>query len=169
MLSQAELPDVIMAPAADMFELGVDVQVLRRGTMFGTRGRRLYELYRDASSLDELGASDRAWLEDAIFGKGVEDAWLETKEYWAERDPEQFRPGGGKPQAQAGVCCFAAISGLASRWAIDGRADRRTDYQIWCSSAMGAFNSWVAGSFLAPPEIAPSSRWPATCSRERRW
>ncbi len=151
MLSQAELPDVIMAPAADMFELGVDVQVLRRGTMFGTRGRRLYELYRDASSLDELGASDRAWLEDAIFGKGVEDAWLETKEYWAERDPEQFDRAEENPKHKLALL-FRSYLGLASRWAIDGRVDRRTDYQIWCSSAMGAFNSWVAGSFLAPPE-----------------
>jgi hypothetical protein len=24
------------------------------------------------------------------------------------------------------------------------------DYQIWCGPAMGAFNSWVKGSFLEP-------------------
>ena len=38
MLAQADLADVMMAPAADMFELGVKVQVLRRGTMFGRPG-----------------------------------------------------------------------------------------------------------------------------------
>ncbi|NOY25358.1 MAG: 2-nitropropane dioxygenase, partial [Oligoflexia bacterium] len=31
LLAQADLADVVMAPAADMFELGVQVQVLRRG------------------------------------------------------------------------------------------------------------------------------------------
>jgi hypothetical protein len=26
------------------------------------------------------------------------------------------------------------------------------DYQVWCGPAMGAFNEWVAGSFLEAPE-----------------
>ncbi len=34
-----------------MFELDVKVQVLRRGTMFGVRGLKLYELYRTYDSL----------------------------------------------------------------------------------------------------------------------
>ncbi|MEC9073358.1 MAG: 2-nitropropane dioxygenase, partial [Myxococcota bacterium] len=42
--------------------------------------------------------------------------------------------------------------GMASRWAITGDVDRRPDYQIWCGPAMGAFNAWVNGSFLAMPE-----------------
>src|SRR5206468_10061702 len=37
MLAQADIADVTMAPAADMFELGVKVQVLRRGTFFAPR------------------------------------------------------------------------------------------------------------------------------------
>ena len=41
MLAQAGLADVTMAPAADMFELGVEVQVLRRGTLFAQRAARL--------------------------------------------------------------------------------------------------------------------------------
>jgi hypothetical protein len=47
---------------------------------------------------------------------------------------------------------FRAYLGLASRWAIDGRAERRIDYQIWCGPAMGAFNAWAKDSFLAVPE-----------------
>jgi hypothetical protein len=26
------------------------------------------------------------------------------------------------------------------------------DYQIWCGPSMGAFNQWVKGTFLEPPE-----------------
>ena len=37
--------DVVMAPAADMFEMGVKVQVLKRGTLFPMRAQRLFELY----------------------------------------------------------------------------------------------------------------------------
>jgi trans-AT polyketide synthase/acyltransferase/oxidoreductase domain-containing protein len=40
LLAQAAIADVIMAPAADMFELGVKVQVLKRGTMFGVRAQQ---------------------------------------------------------------------------------------------------------------------------------
>ena len=57
LLAGADLADVAMAPAADMFELGVRVQVLRRGTMFAMRAGRLYELYRDHPSLDTIPAA----------------------------------------------------------------------------------------------------------------
>jgi cell division inhibitor SulA len=42
--------------------------------------------------------------------------------------------------------------GRASRWAIEGDLSRASDWQIWCGPAQGAFNAWVTGSFLAPPE-----------------
>ena len=44
LLAQASSTDVAMAPAADMFEMGVKVQVLTRGTLFAVRAQRLYEL-----------------------------------------------------------------------------------------------------------------------------
>ncbi len=45
MLAQARQADIAMAPAADMFEMGVKVQVLKRGTLFAMRAAKLYELY----------------------------------------------------------------------------------------------------------------------------
>ncbi len=44
MLAEAEQADVIMAPSADMFELGVKVQVLKRGTMFALRASKLLDI-----------------------------------------------------------------------------------------------------------------------------
>ena len=41
---------------------------------------------------------------------------------------------------------------MGAQWAREGAADRTADYQIWCGPAMGAFNEWVAGSFLEPVE-----------------
>ena len=46
LLAQAEMTDVTMAPASDMFEMGVQVQVLKRGTMFAMRAQKLYEIYK---------------------------------------------------------------------------------------------------------------------------
>src|SRR5207244_4995052 len=45
MLAQAQIADVMMAPAADMFELGVKLQVLKRGSLFASRANKLYEVY----------------------------------------------------------------------------------------------------------------------------
>ena len=47
---------------------------------------------------------------------------------------------------------FRSYLGQASGWANRGIADRKIDFQIWCGPAMGAFNEWVKGTFLAQVE-----------------
>jgi hypothetical protein len=47
---------------------------------------------------------------------------------------------------------FRWYLGKASKWAIDGEASRRADFQIWSGPAMGAFNRWAKGTFLAEPK-----------------
>ncbi len=151
MLAQAGIADVAMAPAADMFELGVTVQVLSRGTMFAVRAKRLYELYRAWDALEAIPADARARLEREILHGTIDEAWASTRAYWARRDPREV----AKAEADAHhrmALVFRAYLGQASRWAIAGEASRRADYQIWCGPAMGAFNDWVQGSFLEDPE-----------------
>ena len=60
MLAKAQQADVAMAPAADMFEMGVKVQVLKRGTMFAMRAAKLYEYYRAHDSLEQIPDADRS-------------------------------------------------------------------------------------------------------------
>merc|ERR1719393_1099013 len=62
-LSQATYSDVVMAPAADMFEAGVKLQVLKKGTMFPSRALKLYELFLAYPSLDAIPADVRQRLE----------------------------------------------------------------------------------------------------------
>ncbi len=151
MLAEAEVADVMMAPAADMFELGVKVQVLKRGTMFGVRAAKLYEAYHQHPSLDAIPADLRGRLERDILHATFDEIWAETKSFWEKRDPlEATRAEGDLKYRMALV--FRWYLGKASKWAIDGEATRRADYQIWCGPAMGAFNLWVKGSFLAEPE-----------------
>jgi len=151
MLAQAGLADVVMAPAADMFELGVEVQVLRRGTMFGVRARRLYELYRAHGSLDALPTEERSRLEREILHQTVDAAWASTRAWWQDRDPAEVVRAQADPHHQMALV-FRSYLGQSSRWAISGQPDRRADFQIWCGPAMGAFNDWVRGSFLEAPE-----------------
>jgi PfaD family protein len=151
LLAQADLSDVIMAPAADMFEQGVRVQVLRRGTMFGTRGARLYELYREYPSLESIPAEARTQLERNVLHATLDEIWADTRHYWQQRDPHEIALAEKDPKHRMALV-FRWYLGNASRWAIVGETARRTDYQIWCGPAMGAFNRWVAGSFLADPK-----------------
>ena len=54
MLAGASQADVTMAPAADMFEMGVKVQVLKRGTMFPFRAAKLYDFYSRYDALEDI-------------------------------------------------------------------------------------------------------------------
>jgi len=150
MLAQADMADVIMAPAADMFELGVDVQVLRRGSLFAVRARKLYELYRAWPALEAIPASERERVERDILQNSFEAAWLSTRSFWMGRDPAQVQRAEGDPKHRMALV-FRAYLGLSSRWAIDGVNERAADFQIWCGPSMGAFNAWARGSFLEAP------------------
>ncbi|KAA1250907.1 PfaD family polyunsaturated fatty acid/polyketide biosynthesis protein [Mycobacterium simiae] len=150
LLASVGVADVMMAPAADMFELGVNLQVLKRGSMFGPRARKLYELYVTKSGLDEIVGDQRTELEK-ILCQSVAEVWSETEQFWRSRDPAVLDLAARNPKQQMALV-FRWYLGKSSRWAIDGVANRTLDYQIWCGPAMGAFNSWVRDSFLEPPE-----------------
>ena len=151
MLAAADLADVMMAPAADMFEMGVKVQVLRRGTMFGVRAQRLYELYTRYENLESIPPDARAKLESEVLHASLEDIWTETRAFFEERDPREVARAERDPKHKMALT-FRWYLGRSSHWAIDGVPQRRADYQIWCGPAQGAFNAWVKGTFLEAPE-----------------
>ncbi len=150
LLAQAQLADVMMAPAADMFELGVEVQVLKRGTMFAVRGERLYRLYNAYDSLEAIPAETRGRLEKEILQATVDEIWDDTRRFFERVDPREIERAERQPKHKMALV-FRWYLGKSSGWAIQGDPQRRLDYQIWCGPAMGAFNVWTAGSFLAEP------------------
>ena len=151
LLADTRQADVMMAPAADMFELGVKLQVLKRGTLFAMRATRLYELYRAYDSLAALPARDRAFLEESIFGRALDEVWTETERFFEGRDPGQLERAERSDKHKMALV-FRWYLGRSSEWANAGEASRRGDYQVWCGPAMGAFNEWVRGSALEAPQ-----------------
>jgi PfaD family protein len=148
MLAAAELTDVAMAPSPDMFEMGVKVQVLKRGTMFASRASTLRDLYKTYAGLHEIPADIVTRIEREIFQRPLADVWDETSRFFGERAPREVERAEKDPKHKMALV-FRWYIGLASHWAIEGVPARKMDYQIWCGPAMGAFNRWVAGSFLA--------------------
>ncbi|SHF08005.1 PfaD family polyunsaturated fatty acid/polyketide biosynthesis protein [Streptoalloteichus hindustanus] len=151
MLSRVGMADCAMAPAADLFELGVRLQVLRRGTLFPMRARRLYELYREYDSLEALPAQERDRLERQLFRRPISEIWADTAEFHARRDPALVARAENDPRCRMALV-FRWYLGMSSEWANTGAPDRVADYQVWCGPAMGAFNDWVRDSHLAAPE-----------------
>jgi len=147
MLAKAAQADVTMAPAADMFEMGVKVQVLKFGTMFAMRARKLYDLYRQYDSLDALPAAQRTALERDFFRCSIEQAWDQTRAFFEKRDPSQIARAEAEPKHRMALV-FRSYLGQASKWANAGEPTRKADYQVWCGPAMGAFNEWARGSCL---------------------
>jgi PfaD family protein len=89
-------------------------------------------------------------LEREILHAPVASIWSATEAFWRERDPSQIVTAQADPKHKMALV-FRWYLGNASRWAITGDTGRRFDYQIWCGPAMGAFNRWTAGTFLAEP------------------
>ena len=139
--------DVTMAPASDMFEMGVELQVLKRGTMFGPRTKKLYDYYKKYNSIDEIPEKERLKIEQHIFQKPLETVWSDCIDFFKKRDPSQIERAKGNPKRKKALI-FRWYLGLSSNWANAGTKGRAADYQIWCGPSMGAFNDWVKGTDL---------------------
>ncbi|MBB4008676.1 PfaD family polyunsaturated fatty acid/polyketide biosynthesis protein [Allorhizobium taibaishanense] len=151
LLAKCSFADTTMAPAADMFELGVELQVLKRGTLFASRAKMLYDLYRRYDSLEALPASVVQELEQKLFKQSLAEVWQMTADYFIGRDPKQVTEAEADPKRKMALV-FRAYLGKASHWANAGDESRQMDYQIWSGPAIGDFNDWTAGSYLEQPE-----------------
>lgn len=148
LLAKVSQTDVMMAPASDMFEMGVELQVLKRGTLFGSRAKKLYEYYTRYDSIDQIPAQERTKLEQKTFRQPLEQVWEACIAFFNERDPRQIERAKENPKRKMALI-FRWYLGLSSSWANRGLMERSLDMQIWCGPAMGAFNDWVKDTYLA--------------------
>ena len=147
-LCQAEQADVAMAPAADMFEIGARVQVLKRGTLFPLRAEKLFKLYRSHDNFDDIDEKSKKEIQEKFLQAGFEDAWKSTKDFFLKTGNMKEIERAQNDSKHKMALVFRSYLGLSSKWAIQGNLKRKMDYQIWCGPAIGAFNQWVKGSFL---------------------
>ncbi|MFE3279668.1 hypothetical protein [Nocardia sp. NPDC059239] len=98
-----------------VFELGVQVQVLRRGDMFATRAQRLYDLYRAYDGIDAIPAEVRADLEATLFRCPLQTVWQDCMALFTERDPAQLVSAERDPKARMALI-FRWYLGLEHSW-----------------------------------------------------
>jgi len=144
MLQEMNVQDTDYAPAGDMFELGARVQVLKRGVFFPARANKLYELYRQFNSLDELDSKTRQQLQQRYFKKSFDEIFSECRSFYP---PEEIQRAEQNPKHKMALV-FRWYFGYSSRLALKGDIDGKVDFQVNCGPALGAFNQWVKGGSL---------------------
>lgn len=144
LLQQMNVQDTEYAPAGDMFELGAKVQVLRKGLFFPARANKLYDLYRQYNSLDEIDEKTRKQIQERYFKRSFEEVYEEVKSYISDREIEDAERN---PKHKMALI-FKWYFGHSTRLALTGSEDFKVDYQVHCGPALGAFNQWVKGTEL---------------------
>ena len=142
MLQDMRVQDTAYAPAGDMFELGSRVQVLRRGVFFPARANRLYDLYTHHESIDEIDEITIKLLEKEYFKKPISDVWKECLAHHSQKDSDRALVS---PKVYMAYI-FKWYFGLSNRLALEGRKERKVDFQIHTGPALGAFNQWAKGT-----------------------
>ena len=147
MLESINVQDTAYAPAGDMFEIGAKVQVLRKGVFFPARANKLYELYRQHKSIDEIDPKTRKQLEDKYFKRTLEDIWQETSAYLQKKHPKEHATIVANPK-QKMAWIFRSYFAYSTRLAFEGKKEATVDFQVHTGPALGAFNQWVKGTPL---------------------
>lgn len=144
LLARMNVQDTEYAPAGDMFEMGAKVQVLRKGLFFPSRANKLYELYRQHNSIDEIDEKTKAQLQERYFHRSFAEVYEEVKAHYPAREIEMAEQNPKHKMALIFRWYFA----YSTRLAMSGNPDHKVDYQVHCGPALGAFNQWVKGTPL---------------------
>lgn len=147
LLQEAEVQDTDIVPAGDMFELGAKVQVFKKGLLFPGRAKKLYDLYRQCASIDDIDPKTREQIEQRWFGRGFDEVYDETRRYYHRVMPGVIERAEMNPKQKMALI-FRWYFVHTSRLALQGNENHRSDYQIHCGPALGAFNTWVKGTPL---------------------
>jgi trans-AT polyketide synthase/acyltransferase/oxidoreductase domain-containing protein len=148
MLEGINVQDTAYAPAGDMFEIGSKVQVLRKGVLFPARANKLYNLYNQYNSLEEIPEKTITQLEKNYFKKPISEIWEETKTFFTDSGQvKEIRKAEQTPRHKMALV-FRWYFAYSSRIAFDGDLDNKVNFQIHTGPSLGAFNQWVKGTEL---------------------
>ncbi len=144
LLQQVNVQDTQYAPAGDMFEIGARVQVLKKGVFFPVRANKLYNLYCQFNSLDQIDEKTRIQIQERYFKRSFEKVYEDVKAYYTENGIKKAE----KDPKYKMALIFKWYFGYSTRLALNGSEENRVDYQVHCGPALGAFNQWVKGTEL---------------------
>lgn len=148
LLEGINVQDTAYAPAGDMFEIGARVQVLKKGVLFAARANKLYNLYTQYASLEDIPKKTIAQLEKSYFKKPLAQIWEETQSYLKNTGrATEIQKAEANPKHKMALV-FRWYFGYSSRSALAGDKAHKVNFQIHTGPSLGAFNQWVKGTEL---------------------
>ena len=147
MLQHINVQDTDYAPAADMFELGEKVQVLKKGVFYPARAKKLYQLYINHNSWEDIDLSIRTQLEEKYFKLDFDSIYAQVTKYFATVRPVEIEKAEKNPKHKLALV-FRWYLRVTSEYAQKGNMSEKVNFQVHCGSALGAFNQWVKGTEL---------------------
>lgn len=148
MLQAMDVHDTDYAPAGDMFEIGAKVQVLKKGVFFPARANKLFSLYTQYNSLEEIPNFVKKQLEERYFQKSIAEIWKESKRFLKSQGRTlEIEKAEANPKHKMALV-FRWYFYRTSHFAITGDRSKKVDFQIHTGSALGSFNQWVKGTKL---------------------
>jgi trans-AT polyketide synthase, acyltransferase and oxidoreductase domains len=147
-LESVTIQDMTYAPAGDMFEIGAKVQVIGKGLFFPARARKLYDLYKQYNSWEDIDVSTREQIQRRYFQKDFDIIWEETKNYYLRVKKPEIVDGAEQNPKRKMALVFRWYFVYSARLALKGHLDQVINYQIQSGPAIGAFNQWVKNTPL---------------------
>lgn len=144
MMSNINVQDTGYIQPLDTYGANNKIQVLKKGTLFIVRASKLYLLYHEADSLEDIDETTREQLENRYFKKSFNDIFKEVEKQY-ESDVQQIAEAMKNPKLKMKMI-FDWYIKESEKWAIEGNIDYQLDFKIMCGSALGAFNQWVKGT-----------------------
>ncbi len=150
LLQQMNVQDTDYAPAGDMFETGARVQVMKRGVFFPVRANKLFALFTQFDSLDDIPAKTSKQIQETYFKRSFDQVWDETKAYLREHAQEGDIAKAQENPKHKMALIFRWYFAYSTSLAFLGKKEERVNYQVQTGPALGAFNQWVKGTRLEP-------------------
>ncbi len=143
-LQEINVQDTDYAPAADMFEMGAKVQVLKKGVFFSARANKLYDLYRFYNSIEEIDEKTKKQLQERYFKRSFDEIYQDVKSFYP---PQEIERAERNPKQKMALI-FKWYFAYTTRLALEGDIEHKVDFQVHCGPSLGAFNQWVKGTAL---------------------
>ena len=143
MLQEMAASDTDYIPAS-MADEKTKIQVANRQTAFPARANKLHELYRTHNSIEEIDEQTRSQLQDSFFQKSFDEIWSETQAYYQKTKSNNKGEEFDSRQKMASI--FRWYFFHTEQLAMNGDNSNRSNYQVHCGPALGAFNQWIKGT-----------------------
>ncbi len=144
MLQQINIQDTTFAPCSEGFEMGATVQVMSRGVFFPARANKLFALYQQYNSLEEIPPSVLRQLRENYFDIDLESIYDKCISLYTTKEIDRIRDNPKRRMA----LIFKWYLDNAESLALAGQVTDTVNFQVYCGPCLGAFNQWVAGTGL---------------------